>query len=191
MGLVACAGASTTPPPRLPVLDPSVAWIHSDKLDPDAQEFTLRTFDDDTPFPFVVTLADAPSPADADRLGLELAAEGPARCRRRVRDLAALLADPRVRAVACDTADVAPPSSDAWRAKVDDDIRTVIGARSRCWTPVVIAFGRDAGETERQALLGAGVVLLALDARTAYGFAPVRAIPSLADWPVVSAIGRR
>lgn len=172
--LAALAGCPEAPPAREPAVvraEPDTSWIKSDKLDPDVQEMVLRAYDVDLAFPFRV------------RRGHEETI-----VRLRPSELAGVVRDPDVAAVRCAPPPTEQVPDDAWRAKVDPDVRTVLGAQSACWTAIAIRFERDPSAEEWQAALDAGVVVHARDARSALAWAPVRTVPKIAAMPFVARI---
>ena len=153
--------------------DPDTTWIKSEKLDADVQEMILRAYDLDLAFPFRIRTR-----ASADER-IE---------RSRPADLVAFIRDDDVVSIRCAPPATEAVSSDAWRSKVDDDVRTIHGAQSACWTGITIRFTREPSSEEWTHAVGMGLVVYARDARTSLVWAPVRAIPRLASLEFVDRI---
>lgn len=174
--LAGCPEAAPSPQPPPARTEPDTTWIRSDKLDPDVQEMVLRAYEADLAFPFRV------------RTRGEDGGTVEAIARLRPSDLGGVVRDDRVVAVRC-----APPATEQvqgeeWRAKVDPDVRTVLGAQSACWTAVALRFEHEPSEGEWRAAEDAGLVVHARDARSALVWAPVRAIPRIAAMPFIARI---
>lgn len=160
-------------PARVP---PDTSWIKSDKLDPDLQELVLRAYDSELAFPFRVRMR-------ASDGSIEEAV-----ARVRPADVSGFVRDERVVAVRCATPPTEQVPDDRWRAKVDPEVRTVLGAQSACWTAVTILFEREPTPDEWRAAEEAGIVVHGRDGRSALLWAPVRGIPRLAAMAFVSKI---
>ena len=172
--LASLAGCPEAAPPAQPPAaraEPDTSWIRSDKLDADVQEMVLRAYDADLAFPFRVRTRDEETIV-----------------RLRPSDLGGVVRDANVVAVRCAPPATEQPPDDAWRAKVDPDVRTVHGAQSACWTAVALRFAHDPSPDEWQGAVDAGVVAHARDARSALVWAPVRAIPRIAAMAFVERI---
>jgi hypothetical protein len=176
---VAVTGCPEAAPPAEPTparVQPDTSWIKSEKLDPDLQELVLRAYDSELAFPFRVRTR-----GDDGRVEEIVARVRPA-------DVSGFVRDERVVAVRCATPPTEQAPDDEWRAKVDPDVRTVLGAQSSCWTAVTILFDREPTADEWRAAEDAGVVVHARDGRSALLWAPVRGIPRLAAMAFVSKI---
>lgn len=157
-------------------VQPDTSWIKSDKLDPDLQELVLRAYDSELAFPFRVRTR-----GEDGSIEETVARVRPA-------DVSGFVRDERVVAVRCATPPTEQVPDDQWRAKVDTDVRTVLGAQSSCWTAVTILFEREPTGEEWHAAEEAGIVVQGRDGRSALLWAPVRGIPRLAAMPFVSKI---
>jgi hypothetical protein len=175
----ALAGCPESEPPVSPTparVQPDTSWIKSEKLDPDLQELVLRAYDSDLAFPFRVR-------ARGEDGGID---ETVARVR--PADVGGFVRDERVVAVRCATPPTEQVPDDQWRAKVDPEVRTVLGAQSACWTAVTILFEREPTADEWRAAEEAGIVVHGRDGHSALLWAPVRGIPRLAAMTFVSKI---
>jgi hypothetical protein len=159
-----------------PRSEPDTSWIGSDKLDADLQELVLRAWEADLRFPFRVRTR-------ADDGGVAETVE-----RVRPSEIETFVRDDRVVAVRCAPPTLEPVSDESWRAKVDPDVRTVLGARSACWTAVALRFEREPSDAEWALAEQTGIVVHARDARTALVWAPVRAIPGIAKMTFIASI---
>jgi len=158
---------------RAPHLEPTTAWIVDPKVDGDVQELLVRAYDEELAFPFRVTT----------REGEMVVVKKPA-------ELAALVADPSVLGIACAAASPAAPGDDAWRERVDPELRTIFAANSACFASVSLRFAREATAEDKVTLEGLGLVLKAFDARTAIAWVPVRALPALGAFELVAHVDR-
>ena len=172
----ALSSRASRAPPR--VVEPDTSWIGSNKLDGDLKELVLRAWDADLAFPFRVRMR----PSDGG------VAESTVRVR--PREIEELVRDGRVLSVRCAPPAAAPAHGEAWRTKVDPDVRTVVGAQSACWAAVTLRFEREPTDDEWQSVEDTGVVIHARDARTALVWAPVRAIPPIASLSFIGKIER-
>lgn len=148
---------------------PDTTWITSAKLDEDVQELVLRAYEEDVAFPFRVR-----------RGGEETVV------RLKAPMLGSVVGDPAVESVRCETASPEPPPDDAWREKVDPDVRTVAATKGTCFTAVTIAFARDATPEDRTKLEALGFLVKGFDGRGAIGWAPVRSIATIAALELVA-----
>lgn len=222
--LGACGHGASVEAPARAAWAPEHAWIRSAKLDPDVQEFLVRSVDEDHAFPFVVTL-DAAMDADLSRrlasagIGLAEAERTPRPAvtvvvRARPADLRVLEAEPHVRLVQCRgdgdardpvagtngetkeasvgaTTSAGTATGDAWRGKVDADVRTIVGAKSTCFVALAIRFSRDVDLAARATLEAASADVFAFDAKSAIVWLPIRAVPRVARLDFVGKIERR
>jgi hypothetical protein len=192
LGVVACGEAAM--PARAPdaASGPDTAWIHSPKLDGDAQEFLLRAYDEELAFPFRVRLAAPLDAADVAALharGVDLEGEGAevvARCR--PSELESVVASGKVTAAKCAAPPTSSPDDDTWREKVDVDVRTIYAAHSACFTPVLMHFGSEVDADARDELEKRGAVVRTFDARSSIAYVPIRAIPQVAALPFVQSV---
>ena len=192
--LVVLASACTpvSQPPTAARRLPEIAWIRSEKLDLDLQEFVLRAHDQDLVFPFRVKLAAPLEQAEIDRLaarGIVFEGEGTDLVAlAQPRQVEAFVDSEKVTSASCATPDVAAPTSDEWREKVDPDVRIVYAANSSCWFGVRLGFGTVVTTAVREALEQLGARIDTFDGRSSVAFVPVRAIPAIAGLEYVSAI---
>lgn len=180
--------------PRPAAWDPDMTWIRSDKLDADAQEMVVRALDDDLVFPFEIAgELDEPARGRIARGGVQLDEPSSAAVvvRARPAQLRAVVQEPLVRSVRCAARAFDAPADEAWREKVDVNVRTIVGAGSTCWASVTLRFSTAASEIERRELEQLGVIVFAFDAKTALIWAPVRGIPHLAALAFVERIEDR
>ncbi len=207
--VTACACEPARPPAApLPVArevqeEEDASFLRSEKLDEDVQELVVRAFGSDVPFTFEVRVAQPLDPITRERFaerGVEVEPdpEGSApapraprvhRVRTKVGALGLVTGDERVRAVVC-----APPAlpegelppEEAWRSKLERDVRTVVGARSACWFEVTIRFGHEPPPEERAFYEAHGARIEAWSADDAIAWVPVRFLPWIAMRDVVS-----
>jgi hypothetical protein len=157
-------------------VQPDTSWIKSDKLDADLQELVLRAYDSELAFPFRVRTRGADGNVE------EVVT------RVRPAEVGGFVRDERVVAVRCATPPTEQISDDQWRAKVDPDVRTVLGAQSSCWTAVTIVFEHEPSPDEWHAAEETGIVVQGRDGRAALAWAPVRGIPRIAAMAFVAKI---
>jgi hypothetical protein len=192
IGIVACGEPAM--PARAPdaTSGPDTAWIHSAKLDGDAQEFLLRAYDEELAFPFRVRLAAPLEAADVAALharGVDVLGEGAevvARCR--PSELESVVASEKVTSAKCAAPPTSSPDDDTWREKVDVDVRTIYAAHSACFTPVLMHFGSEVDADARDELEKRGAVVRTFDARSSIAYVPIRAIPQVAALPFVQSV---
>ncbi len=188
-------------PPRPPAVpapaaategEEDVAFLRSEKLDEDVQELVVRAFGADVVFTFDVSARaplDAITRARFRERGVSIEGGDEAdrsrlyRVEAKASALGVLTGDERVRAVRC-----APPplpngplpDEDAWRKKLERDVRTIVGAKSTCWFEVTIRFGKEPPAGERAYFEEHGVVVLGWSADDAIAWVPVGFLPWVA-----------